>query len=390
MNSPSTQASDSPPLALYAKFVVCATFGLLYLGSLVTSHGAGMAVPDWPLSFGSINPAGWIRDHQIALEHSHRLLGMLIGILVGVLCAWVWQGWRALGAAALVSAIVPPLVMYAGASKVIAMHARIWPAALTLIIGVLWSARGRTLARPAATRWLALAAFAAVCVQGVFGGLRVTHETAQMFESAMALRIVHGSFAQFVLCLLVALALMLTSRWRMPALSLGSRPALRALAVIAPLAVFTQLILGATMRHNGAGLAITTFPQASPDGAWLPSFASGFVALNFWHTRIGAVVVTVVILALAIGALRAARGEGWLARPAWGLIGLVFLQSALGMFVIWHTKPPTLTSLHVVNGAAILALTLLLSLRLHRVSHRPPAPESTESAAEPLLMHRSV
>jgi heme A synthase len=52
--------------------------------------------------------------------------------------------------------------------------------------------------------------------------------------------------------------------------------------------------------------------------------------------------------------------------PATGLLGLLFVQLSLGMAVILHLKPITLTTFHVVNGAAVLALSLLLALRASR------------------------
>src|SRR5947209_3661937 len=88
-----TDASPAarPGLALYAKAVVLAVFGLIFVGGLVTSWQAGMAVPDWPLSFGSINPTGWWHDFPVRLEHGHRLIASLVGLLTMLLCAWVWR-----------------------------------------------------------------------------------------------------------------------------------------------------------------------------------------------------------------------------------------------------------------------------------------------------------
>jgi cytochrome c oxidase assembly protein subunit 15 len=117
------------------------------------------------------------------------------------------------------------------------------------------------------------------------------------------------------------------------------------------------------MRHPGAGLAIPTWPRASADGGWLPAFHERVIAINFGHTRIGALLVTIAILALALQVWRRAPGEQLLTRPATLLVGLVAIQFGLGVLVIWHGKPPMLTSVHVVNGAAVLATTLLLALR---------------------------
>ena len=112
--------------------------------------------------------------------------------------------------------------------------------------------------------------------------------------------------------------------------------------------------------------AIPTFPEANEDGGWMPKVHNIFIDLNFTHTRFGAAFVTLLILSLAVLVLRRARGEVRLTSPAIGLLGLVLVQVSLGVYVIWHAKPITLTTIHVVNGAAVLALSLLLALRAGR------------------------
>ena len=311
-----TPTAFSPALALYAKCVVVATFALLFIGGLVTSHNAGMAVPDWPLSFGSLNPEGWWGNLPVRLEHGHRLFGASVGLLVTILFFWVW-----------------------------------------------FSA-GRT----RALRWLTLAALIGVILQGVLGGLRVTIETAGNPHLALRLRILHACVAQAELCLLVAVATLLSRGWVTGVWSsIGARfSAIKRLAWAAVFAVYGQLIVGAAMRHKGAGLAIPTFPEANEDGGLLPKVHNIFIDLNFAHTRLGAAFVTLLVLALAALTLRRARGDVRLTSPAIGLLGLVLVQVSLGVYVIWHAKPITLATIHVVNGAAVLALSLLLALRSGR------------------------
>jgi cytochrome c oxidase assembly protein subunit 15 len=138
--------------------------------------------------------------------------------------------------------------------------------------------------------------------------------------------------------------------------------------------LFLQLIFGATMRHLGAGLAITTFPAAAANGSWLPATHNAYVDVNFTHTRIGALVVTLLVLVLAVRTLKLDASR--LSRPALGLLALVAVQVTLGIYVIWTGRQPMLTTLHVVNGAALLATTVLLAVRLGR--------SSTASTANPL------
>jgi cytochrome c oxidase assembly protein subunit 15 len=355
--------------ALFARLVVAATFSLIFVGAMVTTHQAGMAVPDWPLSFGSLNPDGWWEQHHVRLEHGHRLFAMVVGLLVGTLTAWVWASWRSLLLSIAVMAILPPVSAKLGASRELIMHLAIWPAAAAFVASLLLHARGRALPFSRTVRILAVTSFFCVCAQATLGGLRVTQETAGALQNAMVLRIVHGIFGQMFLCVNVALAALLSARWldldafRKAA---GART-VRTLAWLGFAAVYLQLIVAAIMRHMGAGLAIPTFPAAAPDGSWLPATHSAYVDINFLHTRVGAIVVTLLLIAAAVTAYRKTRDLPQLTRPALGIALLVLVQFALGVFVIWHTKPPTLTSLHVLNGAALLATSLLLAMRASRV-----------------------
>ncbi len=358
----------NPALALYAKGVVAATFVLIFIGGLVTSHNAGMAVPDWPLSFGTLNPEGWWGDLPVRLEHGHRLFAAGLGLLTTILCAWVWRnGWPLL-IALVAAAGLTPAAKLAGLPAAVIMHVGIWSFAGVFAIALLWMAGSRAPATSRAVRWVVFAAFLGVCLQATFGGLRVTLETAHNLRAALILRIVHGCVAQAELCLLVAVAALLSrswikGAWKLPGVRLS---AVRFLAWLTVLAIYGQLILGATLRHLGAGLAIPTFPEADPHGGFLPDEHNLFVDLHFSHSRVGALVLTLLILTLVGVVLRRARGERRLTGPATGLLGLLFVQLSLGMAVILHLKPITLTTFHVVNGAAVLALSLLLALRASR------------------------
>ena len=358
----------NPALALYAKGVVAATFVLIFIGGLVTSHNAGMAVPDWPLSFGTLNPEGWWGDLPVRLEHGHRLFAAGLGLLTTILCAWVWRnGWPLL-IALVAAAGLTPVAKLAVLPAAVIMHVGIWSFAGVFAIALLWMAGSRAPATSRAVRWVVFAAFLGVCLQATFGGLRVTLETANNLRAALILRIVHGCVAQAELCLLVAVAALLSrswikGAWKLPGVRLS---AVRFLAWLTVLAIYGQLILGATLRHLGAGLAIPTFPEADPHGGFLPDEHNLFVDLHFSHSRVGALGLTLLILTLVGVVLRRARGERRLTGPATGLLGLLFVQLSLGMAVILHLKPITLTTFHVVNGAAVLALSLLLALRASR------------------------
>jgi cytochrome c oxidase assembly protein subunit 15 len=339
-----------------------------------------MAVPDWPLSFGSLNPDGWWGNFPVRLEHGHRLFASVVGLLTTILCAWVWRNFRPLLWALVASVILSIVARCVHLAPIVMMHVSIWSFAGVFAVTLLSAGRNSGApAHPSALRALAFAAFIGVCLQATFGGLRVTVETSGNVPAAQILRIVHGCVAQAEVCLLVAIATMLSPLWRnVAAAPLPGLP--RRLAWWTVGLVYLQLIVGATMRHLGAGLAIPTFPQASPSGSWMPPVHNVYVDANFTHTRFGALLVAVAVLFLATQTLRRAAGEKRLTQPALALLALLAIQISLGVLVIWYTKPRTLTTIHVVNGAILLATTLLLALRLNRFSSQARAAEDPDGS----------
>ncbi len=365
-------AAVSVRLARYAKVVVAMTLVLVVIGGHTTTSGAGMAFADWPLSHGSVNPDDWWQDFMQRLEHGHRLAAETVGLMVGVLCAWVWRSAWGVPIAAGVSVAAAVIAKLAGAPPVIVAHVGLWTSAATFALVILARARRGDHHCTAMVRWLAFAAFLGVCVQAVLGGLRVTVESAGDPQAATALRIVHGCFAQGELCALVCIAAMLSPVW----VKIAPTPefiGIRRLGWITAGIVFLQLIAGATMRHLGAGLAIPTFPQM-PAGGWMPAGHDVYTDLNFTHTRIGAVLVSLFVLALVLRAIGNAAGDVRIIRPAALLLALIAAQVTLGIFVVWQMRPPILTTLHVVNGAAVLATTVLLAIRARSTPRRGTVP----------------
>lgn len=361
-----------------ARGAVALVFCLIFIGGLVTSWQAGMAVPDWPLSFGSFNPEGWWANFPVRLEHGHRLFAACVGLVVGVLCAGVWGNVRALWVAVVVSLVASWLGGKYGAPLSLRAHLGIWPAAVAFLICLLVggsrrSQTGRT------ERVLALFAFVLVCCQATLGGLRVTRETAGFVDVALVFRIVHACVAQGFLVVLVALAarLALLERECLGTSSFLVKPSLQWVGA-AVIAVYGQLVLGATMRHMGAGLAIPTFPAANSEGGWLPKVHNLYTDLNFSHTRVGALFVVLLVLVAIYKTLRAFVSSGNSAIFTRAILcgGLVVLQAVLGVLVVLHQKPKTLASLHVVVGAALLASLAALWVHLARLQF----PASREEA----------
>jgi len=145
-------------------------------------------------------------------------------------------------------------------------------------------------------------------------------------------------------------------------------------------AVYTQLVVGAVMRHLKAGLAIPTFPRSGLNGEWLPPFWNEGVAFHFAH-RIGALLIVIILIALGALIFTAARGERRLTTPMHWLGILVVIQISLGAHIILKLRPPTLTTLHVVNGAAVLTTALLLAVRATRLH-----PAAAEHAPDPVTL----
>ena len=350
-------------LARFAKLTVAATFLLILVGGHTTTSGAGMAFPDWPLSHGSINPHGWWEDTMQRLEHGHRYVAEAVGVMIGILCAWVWRSkWSvpwAFGGAALLALGCSLL----GLSKPLVVHAALWSSVVIFLIFV--SRDGARDVQPRGrVRWIALAAFAGVVVQAILGGLRVIKDPAGAIGgdagTATVFRVLHACFAQIELCLLVVVAAMVSPAWNRTRARLEAR-SLPRIAWIAAAAVFVQLVLGATMRHLGAGLAIPTFPSVGE--GWWPTVRDSYVEINFAHTRVGAVVVSLSILLVAWKVFRPPGKGSYLSRPTALLLALLAAQVTLGMMVIWKLRPPILTTLHVVTGAGVLATIVLIAVR---------------------------
>jgi cytochrome c oxidase assembly protein subunit 15 len=282
----------------YAIVCVIATWCLIFIGGLVTSTGSALAVPDWPLAFGHLIPK---LEGGVRFEYGHRVAAATVSILTLVLALWTWR------------------------------------------------VEGRR-----CVRILALAAFALIIVQALLGGFTV------LLELPLAIAVAHAATAQAFFCVMVALAAVTNARWsaapRRPASS-----SLRRLTTTTTIAIYLQILIGAVMRHLGAGLAIPDFPLSY--GRLIPPLDSGFVIINFAH-RCGAVAVTVIVLWTVANATRFYRDDEWRRRPALALLTLLIAQILLGAFTVWSGRAVIPTTAHVAVGAAVLATSLLLALRV--------------------------
>jgi cytochrome c oxidase assembly protein subunit 15 len=304
----------------FAKFVAGCTVLLVLAGSLVTSTGSGLSVPDWPTTYGwnmfTFPPSKWVGG--IFYEHGHRLIASSVGLLTIVLAVWLWLA-----------------------------EDRRW------------------------MRWLGVTALGAVVAQGVLGGLTV------LFFLPPAVSTAHAGLAEIFFCLTVSIAIFTSPRWRTGYGRTAADPAgvddptLRLLATVTTAFVFVQILIGATMRHTGAGLAIPTFPLAW--GRIIPDHWDPKIAVHFAH-RVGALVVTMCILATAGHVWYHERQRSELTRPVSLLVGLVALQITLGALTVLSRRDVAINSAHVVCGALTFATSLVVALRSWRFRFATPSP----------------
>lgn len=290
----------------FATFVAGCTLLLVLAGSLVTSTGSGLSVPDWPTSYGwnmfTFPPSKWVGG--IFYEHSHRLIASTVGFLTIVLTVWLWRA-----------------------------ESRRW------------------------LRWLGVTALVAVVVQGVLGGLTV------LFFLPAAVSSAHAGLAEIFFCLTVAIALFTSPRWTAGYGVPLDDGMLRRVATTTTALVYIQILVGATMRHTGAGLAIPDFPLMF--GHIVPDHWNAGIAIHFAH-RLGALVVTCFVAATSGHVWYHHRHRQELTRPATLILALVALQVTLGALTVLSRRDVWINSTHVVCGALVLATSLVLTLRSWR------------------------
>ncbi len=329
MNQLHLPAGDEKARGLhrFAVLTAGATFCLIFVGGLVTSTGSALAVPDWPLAFGKLIPA-W--EGGIRFEFGHRVAAGTVVILTLVLMAWAWHA-----------------------------EPRRW------------------------VRKLVVLAFGLIVVQAVLGGITV------LFELPLAIAVAHAATAQALLCLMVSIAIFTNPRWSTTAHvdEPPSRIPLPALAAAMTVVIYLQILLGAVMRHMGAGLVIPDFPLSF--GYLIPPYWDEHIAVNFAH-RCGAVVVTAMVLWTVARVLRTHREVGALRRPALALLLLLVVQICLGAITIWSDRAVLPTTSHVALGAAVLATGLTLTLRAYRILGAPLRAHAIEPHASSRVIERQV
>jgi cytochrome c oxidase assembly protein subunit 15 len=215
-----------------------------------------------------------------------------------------------------------------------------------------------------------LVGLGAIVAQGVLGGVTVLTQLPPAVSST------HAGLAEIFFALTVSLALFTSPGW----LAAYTDPAagaeytralvedtrLRQISLLAIAVVYLQIVLGAVMRHTGAGLAIPDFPLMF--GSLVPPlsvFASPGVGIHFAH-RVGALVVAAALLAVTLRVLRRHGDHRELSRPAVLLLALIVLQITLGGLTVLSGRNVVINTAHLAIGALIFATTVALALRVHR------------------------
>src|SRR5207245_11393624 len=132
------------------------------------------------------------------------------------------------------------------------------------------------------------------------------------------------------------------------------------MATTTTIVIYFQILLGATMRHTGAGLAIPDFPLMF--GRLVPDHWSAKIAVHFAH-RIGALIVTLAVLATWGRVCFHHRRRPELVQPAVLIVVLVAVQVTLGALTVLSARDVWINSFHVVCGALVLTTSLVLTLR---------------------------
>lgn len=324
-----TRRNYSQWLNGFAWLTCASTLLLICSGGMVTSKNVGLAVPDWPTTFGYnmfLFPVSkWVGG--ILFEHAHRLMGSLVGFLTIILTVWLW----------------------------ISEHRR-------------W------------VRNLGVIALAGVILQGILGGLRVT-----MMKDEIG--IFHACIAQAFFGLLVLIALVTTNFWQAmdcrASVSNANSRTVR-LAVAIAIMIYVQLALGATMRHQHRDLSILDFPTAN--GAWIPDTSTAALAkINAWRDARGlsdvdafqiwlqmthrfvAVLIAIGVIAFARRVSRDAPRSSALRRLSILWVALVICQIALGAWTIWSNKAADVATAHVALGAVMLSFGVSISAICWRI-----------------------
>ncbi len=373
----------------FSIFTAFATLCLICVGGVVTSKNVGMAVPDWPTSYGYhmffLPFANWTGG--AFHEHTHRLIASIVGLLTAALAIWIWieetSGKARRNAIITITAI---LIVIGGMFGVRKTAVFVTIASLGLIGTVVGLFRNRNIT---GVRWFGFAALCAVIVQGVLGGLRVT-------EMKDEIGIFHAMLAQGFLVLIAAIALTQTQWWKsLPVREAADDRGFRMLFITTTVLIVVQLGIAAIMRHQHAGLSISDFPLAH-GALWPATDPASIAAYNAKRQEVAGenditafqiylqmahrIVALAILIAVAFCAGKTRKYLTWknpITKMATLWLGLIVVQVFLGAATIWTDKAADVATAHVAVGALSLVTGSLLAI----VSFRILAPRGQNNLA---------
>lgn len=307
VSSSAQSATYNPAYHRFTLFLAVCTFLLIVAGALVTSNDAGLAVPDWPTSFGSFYKIPPMVG-GVKYEHGHRMVAQFVGFLTIILAIWTQR-----------------------------KESRSWMRKLGWFMLLL------------------------VIIQGVLGGLTVKMLLPWYVSTA------HAMVAQTFFSLTILMTVFASQRWIESASILTRQPdssaiSFRNLSVLATLAAYMQLFLGAGFRHGG---------------------------LHFLPHLIGACIATVILLCTSIRGITGFATIKPIRGASIAILGLLVIQLLLGFGaymtrVVWgkdavQPEPSMVatTVAHVAVGALLLAHCFMLTVQAYR--NLAPAAELAEA-----------
>jgi len=302
-----------------AVVLVCATFPLIWVGALVTTTKAGMAVPDWPTTYGYnlfLYPwTTWVfGPWDLFIEHGHRLLGAGVGLITIGLCVALWR-----------------------------CENRSW------------------------LRYLGVAALVMVIAQGVLGGRRVQLDEVRLAQ-------LHGCLGPLFFGLSVALAAVTSRWWRESKRNLVDGRRFERLALLTTFLAYLQIVLGSNLRHIPPGASHDFFRTAvffHLVVAVVVLVQVLVLAISIWRARPGlSLTLPTTALVFLLVAQIGFGGATWLWKYGWPLESLSHWQPYGGWLNTAGSMGESLViTSHVALGSLILATALLIALRCGRYSY---------------------
>lgn len=306
------QIGYSPWIYRIACVTAGATFFLIILGGIVTSTESGLAVPDWPTTFGYnmfLYPLSEMVG-GILYEHSHRLMGSLVGLLT-------------------ITLFVMLLIR----------DSRSW------------------------IKWLGFVAFVAVCVQGALGGLRVLLDGPEVTEFSHNLAIihaiVHACLAQAFFALLCGICWFTSRDWienqesSKKIVDNISAKKLRRLSLITTCLIYVQLIFGAILRHTGNRL------DAHLLFAFLVALHIGLLGRRCFSSREDSQKIGQTLPLILLGSLVLQLMLG---------TGAFILRRTVVGETVSALLTDIVTTSHVAVGAIMLVCSFLITLKVYRIT----------------------